>query len=338
MVWIVREQTPTSLRQTLLALGYLVEIWKAPMSKMVPISRPTGSMSQWGINNSFAVAETVRLAWDFGRKRTWQVGGCGWQNLDVMNYIQQNGYLDFFTLVLPRLRNMLESFFNNKIQVTMHGARNMRTVQWGNPTSNRRLSAGFPHCTVRIVELAGGACKFNWIYPFVGTRISGLMLWCSITLSAITAMVVQLGLVRYCNVCCISHMIGFLEVVKNMARGRQVWGEVPCWRFLQLLFGWLNHVFFMTSPEERTKLFVSVHVWWMKHEPCGSIHDPITHLFAYVSNIIFIDLFCAKTLYWAVVSNHWVIVVMAFLHHVLPTDEEANMGLFGFDPWMRKIF
>lgn len=57
--------------------------------------------------------------------------------------------------------------------------------------------------------------------------------------------------------------------------------------------------------------------------------------FAHASNIFFYYMSCAETFYRAVVSDHYM-VVMSFLRRVHPTNEEAKMSLFGFDPRMRE--
>lgn len=43
---------------------------------------------------------------------------------------------------------------------------------------------------------------------------------------------------------------------------------------------------------------------------------------------------CAKTLYRAVISDHCVMLTMAYLQRVHQTNEKAMMSLFGFDPRM----
>lgn len=45
---------------------------------------------------------------------------------------------------------------------------------------------------------------------------------------------------------------------------------------------------------------------------------------------------CPRTLCRAVVSDHFVMVFMAFLQRVHPTIEDAKMNLFCFNPQMRE--
>lgn len=65
---------------------------------------------------------------------------------------------------------------------------------------------------------------------------------------------------------------------------------------------------------------------------------PMSLLFFYVCSIFFRDLSLADSVYLAVVSNHCVLAVMAFLQRVHTTFEQAKMIHFVFNPRIRENF
>lgn len=93
----------------------------------------------------------------------------------------------------------------------------------------------------------------------------------------------------------------------------------------------------MSSPEERTTLYVKVSDLWKKYESFRTLLISTSTLCSHTSNVISENLSCGKKLYRAVASDHRDMMVMVFLQCILPTDEKIKIALFGLNRLMREL-